>query len=313
MTTADERVIATGFAYTEGPCIGPDGTLWVVELAGGCVSRIEDGRRIVVARPGGSPNGAAFAPDGRLVFCNNGGNWGPNESTGMRPGPGGGHPAIQCLTGDGEVHTLLDSIDGTPLNAPNDLCFDQHGGYYFTDPVWARRDEHGSAPAAASPPGDVCYVSPDGTARRVHHGLRFPNGLHVTPDGQALLVGETGTGLIHRFDITAPGSLGPPATYADLGPDSFPDGMCFDRDGRLLVAGTGSGAVFVVAPGGGTVQDTVRFADPDVTNVCFGGPDQRTLFVTQASLGRVVAIEWPVPGMALFTGARPEQGQGESQ
>ncbi|WP_171074820.1 SMP-30/gluconolactonase/LRE family protein [Nonomuraea basaltis] len=147
----------------------------------------------------------------------------------------------------------------------------------------------------------------DGVARRVHHGLRLLNGLHVTPGGDALLVAETGTGHIHHFEIVAPGSLGPPTTYVDLGPDSFPDGMCFDRDGRLIVAGTGSGAAFVVAPGGGTVEDTIHFADQDVTNVCFGGPDQRILFVTQASLGRVVMIEWPVPGMGPLSRSRPRR------
>jgi gluconolactonase len=298
-----ETVVATGFSYPEGPCFDANGTLHAVELAGGVVSRIIDGQRVVLATPGGSPNGAAFDDAGSLWICNNGGNWGPNASTGGRPGLGGGLAAIQVVDPDGSFATVLSAIDDRPLASPNDLALDPRGGMWFTDPVWATRDRSGSALAAASPPGSVCFLADDGTARRCHTGLVFPNGLVLTPDGGELLVDETGTGRIHAFPVLGPGRLGDPRVRWELGPDAYPDGMCLDSAGRLIVAGTGSGALFVVGERG--LEARIDMADPDVTNVCFGGPDGRTLFVTEASLGRVVSLRWDVPGQPLPVGPRP--------
>ena len=299
---ADEVVVATGFSYPEGPRFDVHGQLHVVELAGGVVSRVVDGERVVLATPGGSPNGAAFDDAGRLWICNNGGNWGPNASTGGRPGLGGGLAAIQVVDPDGTFATVLTAIDGVPLSSPNDLALDPRGGLWFTDPVWAGRDAQGSAPASASPPGAVCFLDEDGAARRCHVGAVFPNGLVLTPDGSELWVGETGTGRILAFPLLGRGRLGEPRIRCELGADAYPDGMCFDSAGRLIVAGTGSGALFVVGERG--LEERVPMADPDVTNLCFGGPAGRDLFVTEASLGRVVSLEWDVPGEPLPVGPR---------
>lgn len=302
MSEIAERVLATGFAYPEGPRLDAAGVLHVVELAGGVVSRVVDGERVVLSSPGGSPNGSGFTADGTLLICNNGGNWGPNASTGFVAGLGGGTAAIQAVLPDGTWRDVLTQIDGVALSSPNDLFCDPRGGVWFTDPAWAKRDGTGSAPASASPPGSVCFLDADGVGVRCHTGMVFPNGLVLTPDGSELLVGETGTGRILAFPVLGPGRLGDPRVWADLGPESYPDGMAFDSTGRLLVAGTGSGAIFVTS-GSGAV-DLLRMADRDVTNLCFGGPRGRTLFVTQAALGRVVTIEWDVPGEHLPVGPR---------
>jgi len=295
-----QEVLVSGLSYPEGPCFDPQGVLHFVELAAGSVSRVVDGRRVQLAQVPGSPNGAAFDPAGTLWWCNNGGNWGPNASTGMRPGLGGGPGLIQRLEADGTVTDVIRrTADGEPLRSPNDLAFDRHGGLWFTDPVWAPRDPSGSAPASASPPGSVCYADPL-TARttRVAHGLAFPNGLALVPGQNALIVGETGTGRLLRYEIETPGRLGQGTLWCDLGPDSFPDGMCFTASGELLIAGTGSGSLFVVDPHG-TLRRRIPMADIDVTNVCFGGPQGRTLYITQAALGNIVVMEWPEPGAPL--------------
>ena len=300
---AVETVVVEGLAYPEGPRLDVTGTLHVVELAAGTVSRVRDGHREVLAELGGSPNGAAFDADGTLWVCNNGGNWGPNASTGFRAGPGGLVPgAIQTVERDGSFRTVLTEIDGVPLSSPNDIALDPRGGAWFTDPVWAARDATGSAPASASPPGSVCFMDQDGVGRRVAEGLVFPNGLALTPDWSELVVGETGTGRILAYPILAPGNLGAARTWCDLGPAAFPDGMAFDSAGRLVIAGTGSGSLFVADPG--TPTERVAMTDVDVTNLCFGGTDGRTLYVTQAALGRVVTIAWDVPGEHLPVGPR---------
>lgn len=293
------RTLSEGHAYPEGPCLSPGGVLHVVELAGGVIARVEGGRR-VVARTSGSPNGAAFAHDGSMYFCNNGGNWGPNASTGGVPGLGGAIPRLQVLRSSGAVEDILTEADGASLNGPNDIAIDADGVLWFTDPAWAERDASGSAPASASPPGAVYRVDPgDGAVRRVADGLVFPNGLAITPDGAGVIVGETGTGRLLHYPTTLDADgLAEPTVFAELGVTAYPDGMAFDAEGTLLVAGTGSGLLFVVAPTGDVI-DEIEMRDPDVTNVCFAGDDGRTLIITEASTGRVAATRWHAPGMAL--------------
>jgi gluconolactonase len=147
--------------------------------------------------------------------------------------------------------------------------------------------------------GQLGYVGVTGEAVRIDTGILFPNGLAVTDGGEALLVDETATGRVYRFAIEAPGRLGPREPYAELGPRSTPDGMCFDVEGRLYVAGHGSHSVFVIAAGGGEVEEVIGFDDAEITNVCFGGPEHKTLYVTQCVAGAVATVERAVPGMRL--------------
>ena len=300
---AKETPVAGGFAFPEGPCVDRHGTLYLVELPRGCVSVVAHGRRLEFATLGGAPNGAAFGADGTLYVCNNGGNWPPKPSTGGQPGTGGGQASIQAVRPDGSFKTLITAIDGQSLNGPNDICFDDKGGFYFTDPAWAKRSPEGIAHAEQSPPGNLCYVAGDGSATRVWGDLLFPNGLHVTPDGKALVVAETGTGRVWRFGIREPGNLDRAEVMIELGPASGLDGMCFDSEGRLLIAGCGSSRIYVLAADLRHLDQSIELGDPDPTNLCFGGPDYRTLYVTLGSSGAVVSIEWPVAGLRLFNAA----------
>jgi gluconolactonase len=297
---AHEQIIATGFAFPEGPCVDGAGVLHVAELANHCVSRVIDGKRVVFSELGDSPNGAAFGPDRTLYICNGGGSWPPTSSTNGVAGFGGGTASIQAVRPDGAHRTILTEIDGKRLNGPNDIGFDARGGYYFTDPAWAARTPEGVARAEHSPPGDVCYVAPDGRASRVAGGLLFPNGLHVTPDGRSLIVAETGTGRVLQYAIEADGALGDLRTMVDLGIESGLDGMAYDSTGRLLIAGCGPGLIYVLSPDLTEVEQTLAFTDSAVTNLCFGGDDFRTVFVTLGASGTVATVRWPAPGMILF-------------
>lgn len=293
-----EQVLATGFRFPEGPSVGRDGQVYVCELAGRRVSRAApDGTTEVFADLGGSPNGSAFGPDGHLYVANGGGRWAAEASTGGKEGPADSPGLVQRVAPDGTFSTLVAEIDGVPLNSPNDLCFDPEGGLWFTDPRWP--DEHGGVP-----PGTICYTNLEGQAVRAHTGLIFPNGLGVTDDGATLIVAESTTYLLHAFPILGPGRLGSPREFADLGEGALPDGLCFDRDGRVLCAGHGAAAVFVFPPEGGTLEERVVLGDKDVTNLCFGGPDMTTLYITESDSGRLVTLEWDTPGMVLF----PDRG-----
>lgn len=282
---SSEQVLATGLRFPEGPAVSPDGHLYVVELGGGSISRIRsDGGPEVFAKPGGGPNGAQFGPDGRLFVANCGG------FRGAEPG------RIETIAPDGSVEVLLSEVDGEPLHRPNDLGFDSEGNFYFTDPVWPGRDQT----ATDAPPGHVVFCNAAGEAHRIHTGFAFPNGLAVTPDGDRLVVCETGTGKLHAFDIRSPGEVGPPRVFCDLGPSGQPDGFAFDAEGCLLACGHGTGRIHVFAPEGGDAIEYIDFDDPGVTNVCFGGREHDTLFVTESGLGRVVTRRWKRPGFVLF-------------
>jgi gluconolactonase len=282
------RVIAEGLVFPEGPAFDRAGKLYAVELRAGRVSRIAPGGRPeVFALTGGSPNGAAFGPDGALYVCNAG------ERDAQTGRPDGRSGRLERITPEGKVEVIGRADDKGPMHSPNDLVFDAHGGFYYTDPAWG-------GVVGQWTPGHVGYRSRDGKLRRLHTGFSFPNGIGITPDGNTLVVAESIGGRLHAFEIRETGVLGPPREYSALGSDVVPDGFAFDSAGFALVAGHGNGKLFVVPPQGGAPVGTLAFEDPGVTNVCFGGADLRTLFVTEAGLGRIVALDWERPGLVLF-------------
>lgn len=286
--------IATGLAYPEGPVCAADGSLHVVELGGGTIRRIAWGATTILADVGGSPNGATLDRRGRLVVCNNGGKHPPAPSTGDRPGRDDGVAAIQIVDpADGAITTALTAIDGVPLEAPNDICPDRHGGFWFTDPSWVFLDD------GMAGPGTVCHLDAGGRAARVHTGLRFPNGLALDERGTRLYVAESSTGNVWAYPVEEPGRLGAPVPFAACGPGALPDGLALDREGRLLVAGHGTGNVHVFAPDGTALAPVAMGADLGLSNVCFGGAAADTLIVTAAATGEVYAQPWTAPGLPL--------------
>jgi gluconolactonase len=279
------RVVATGLQFPEGPAFDREGNLYVVELRAGQISRIRpNGALEVFAKTGGGPNGAQFAANGELVVANSGG-WARGEKG-----------RIERVDRAGNVRVWLTEVEGARLAKPNDLGFDAHGNLYFTSPRWPAP----GLTSAQAPAGDVCFVTPGGEAKRVHTGFAFPNGIGVSRDGRTLVVCETGTGKLHAFPILAPGVLGRPRVAADLGANGHPDGFAFDAEGYILCCGWETGRIHVFAPDSAKSIETIAFEDDGVTNVCFGGPEFSTLYVTESKLGRVVAVEWKRPGMKLF-------------
>ncbi len=138
----------------------------------------------------------------------------------------------------------------------------------------------------------------------MHTGFAFPNGIGVSPDGRTLIVCESMTFKLHAFDILEPGVLGEPREFGFLGDGAIPDGFAFDVDGNVLCCGFESGQIHVFPPGGGDKIGTLDFEDKQVTNVCFGGPEFKSLFVTESGAGRVVRVDWERPGMVLFPDRR---------
>src|SRR5580765_4576462 len=204
MTTSFTE-IATGLAFPEGPVMLPDGSIAVVEIAKGLITQIgPGGRKSTIASPGGGPNGLAFGPGGYLYLCNNGGfAWKEEDGLLMPAGQpddysGGRIERVDINTG--KVEVLYTHCDGLRLIGPNDLVFDRHGGFYFTD--------HGKRRPRDVDFGGLYYAKADGSfITELVYPMIMPNGVGLSPDETTVYVAETRTGHLWGFDITAPGQV----------------------------------------------------------------------------------------------------------
>jgi gluconolactonase len=303
MSQPEITEITTGLRFPEGPVAMPDGSVIVTELGGGCLTRVRpDGSKSEVAAPGGSPNGAAIGPDGALYVCNSGG-WAFHEIIGLNipdteipPHYSGGR--IERVDLDtGKVDVLYTECDGNKLIGPNDIVFDAHGGLWFTD--------HGRRQGRVQHVGAIFYAQPDGSSiREVVFPSDSPNGIGLSPDGTRLYAAETHTGRVYAWNITEPGEVerSPAGATAALlcglpGMQLF-DSLGVDADGNVVVATLVTGALTVISPAG-EVLDQVLTGDPMTTNVCWGGDDMRTAYVTCSGTGRLISLPWPRAGLKL--------------
>ena len=302
------REIASGLQFPEGPVALADGSVLVVEIARGTLSRVTmDGRIHIVAALGGGPNGAAIGPDGAAYVCNNGGlRWrtevdGTHRPIGQAADYSGGRiERVDLATG--RFERLYDTVESLSLRGPNDIVFDAHGGFYFTDLGKVRDTELDR--------GGVFYGQPDGSAAHViARPVMTPNGIALSPDGRTLYYAETEGARVWAFDIEGPGNVRKDTWPSPNGARMVTaspgghwqrfDSMAVDALGNVCVATLMHGGITTVSPDGATTS-FVALPDRFTTNLCFGGPDRRTAFVTLSGSGRLIAIDdWPVPGLPL--------------
>ena len=308
------RVVAEGLAFPEGPVAMDDGSVLISEIRTGTIARVDvDGSVVRIAETGGGPNGAALGPDGKLYVCNNGGStWTQREDGLTFPGRalavGGNQPPdyiggrIQVVDlSSGEVSDLYSECDGERLTAPNDIVFDAHGGFYFTD-SGKRRERDWDY-------GGLYYATTDGTdIRELAYPLTLANGVGLSPDGERVYVAETTTARVWWWNIGAPGRLAPGSgpgvggatLLTTLTDYRLIDSLAVEADGNICLATLMFAGITVVSPTGEIVA-AVKVADDDpiITNICFGGEDLRTAYITSAGRGRLYAADWPRPGLAL--------------
>jgi len=303
---AEPRVIATGLRFPEGPVALRDGAIVLVEIAGRAITRVSpDGSVEAVAEPGGGPNGAAIGPDGKLYVCNNGASFDYVELQGLNvprqpPSAHEGGRIERVDLGSGEVDVLYTECDGRALRGPNDLVFDTSGGFYFTD--------HGVQGERTTDLTGVLYAKADGSEiREVIFPLQAPNGVGLSPDGSRLYVAETYTACVWWWEVAAPGEITPAAgllphggtLLARLPGFQFLDSLAVDGAGNVCVATLGSGRISALAPDDGSLVDFVETGDILTTNICFGGDDLRTAYLTLSGTGKLASVEWPRAGLEL--------------
>jgi len=296
--------VAANLRFPEGPIAMPDGSVLLVEIRAGALTRVMlDGSRQLVAETGGGPNGAAIGPDGACYICNNGGfRW--HEANGItRPVAqaddysGGRIERVDLKTG--AVTVLYTGTEQGGLRGPNDIVFDRHGGFWFTD--------LGKGRARDMDRGGVYYAKADGSLiKEVIYPLMTPNGIGLSPGDDRLYVAETATGRLWAWDIVGPGEVKrqpfPSPNGATLvaglpGYQLF-DSLAVDSAGNICVATLFNGGISIISPDGKSIEH-VPMPDLFTTNICFGGPGLRTAFITLSATGRLVSMEWPRPGLAL--------------
>jgi gluconolactonase len=278
--TVEPVVLATDIGFTEGPVWTADARLLVVSMSRGLIYQVDanGGRVRPVAEPGAGPNGLVEDADGVLWVAQNGARHRESSS------PRRAEPGIQRCTGD-----TVDDIEIDGVAAPNDCTVGPDGRLWFTDP-------DGPAFEPSDRRGRLWALDrASGTAEPMADGLEFPNGLAFL--GDELYVAETRTRRILRFRLTA-GGAGAPDVFANLG--GSPDGMAFDVAGNLYVAAPDDDSVLVVSRQGEVYARIALGAGAFPTNVCFGGDGLRTLFVTAAGGGRVLALVREAPGLPLL-------------
>ncbi|MDP6707388.1 MAG: SMP-30/gluconolactonase/LRE family protein [Alphaproteobacteria bacterium] len=300
------REIASGLQFPEGPVALPDGDILVVEIARGTLSRVKpNGRVEVVAEPGGGPNGAAIGADGKCYLCNNGGFRWHRRGDLLLPGlqdedySGGRIERVDLDTGAVEV--LYTECDGEPLKGPNDLVIDRDGGIWFTD--------HGKARWRDRDRGGVFYAEPDGSRIvEVIHPIEDPNGIGLSADENWLYVAETHAARLWAYRIAGPGEIvkGQGEIRWQHGrllagaPDfRLFDSLALDSAGNICVGTIIKAGITVISAQGGIIDHVATPGDETATNICFGGPDLKTAYITLSTTGKLVACEWPRPGLPL--------------
>ena len=248
---AELTIIADGFRYTEGPAWNPDDKLYFTDRFS---SRIlswtpEDSVKVFRTDPDGA-NGLIFTPEGELISC---------ESSARR---------VVAIAPDGTETVIADSYGGKKLNAPNDAWVDAKGGIYFSDHSMR------SKVVLEQERDNIYYITPDrANVLRITDDLEYPNGVIINPAGDRLYVTDSGANETYVYTINADGTVKDKKVFASEGYD----GMAMDVLGNVYITPQ-EAYVSVYNPAGERIGEIVTPSRP--ANVCFGGKDMRTLFIT---------------------------------
>ncbi len=301
------RILAEDLWFPEGPVWLPDGSIVLVEIRRGTLTRVwPDGRKSIVANLGGGPNGAALGPDGAIYVCNNGGfKWAEREGRFVLAGTPDDYETGRIERVDlatGKFERLYDRVGGHRLCGPNDIVFDAHGGFWFTD-FGKMRDRDMDI-------GRVCYAKPDGSmVREVIFPILRPNGIGLSPDGNTLYVAETDTARLWAWDVTAPGVVAAATDVAVKAPHGGRliysthtyarfDSLAVEANGFICVATLGMGGISVCGPDASGAE-FIATGDDFTTNICFGGAGMKTAWLTLSGSGRLAQMDWPRAGLKL--------------
>ena len=251
---ANVEKLADGFLFTEGPTSDTGGNVYFTDQPNDRIMMWSlSGKLSVFMQPSGRSNGLAFDKKGNLWSC-------ADEKN-----------ELWCIAPDKKVEVIPSKYLGKPLNGPNDLWITGDGGVYFTDPFYKRSWwDHDTMP---QPCQAVYYLKPDHkTIIRVIDDLEQPNGIVGTPDGKTIYIADIKGNKTWQYSINSDGSLGDKKLFCEMGSD----GMTIDTGGNLYLTGKGVN----IFDRNGVFVGNIAIPEGWTANVCFGGEDMKSLFIT---------------------------------
>ena len=290
----------TSLCFTEGPAVGADGSVYYSDIENNRIMCwAPDGSRSIWREPSHRTNGQTFDPQGRLYHCE-----------GDEFGPGGGRRVTRTNLETGDYEILTDTYEGARYNSPNDICVDAAGNVYFTDP------RYGDRTSMEMELEGVYRMAPDGTVQRIiaQPDIERPNGIAVTQDGARLYLIDScptvgGNRKVWCFDLDSSGNPSNQRLVFDFGGGRGGDGMRMDREENLYVAAgimTPRGphessevppGIYVISPDG-VLKARLAIPEDVLTNLAFGGPDGRTLYITAGKT--LFTARSAIPGQVAF-------------
>jgi gluconolactonase len=294
--------LAAGVAFLEGPAVDAQGSIYISDIAGNRILKVDAQGAVTTFRAdSGRTNGNTFDREGRLISCE-----------GAEHGSGGRRRVVRTDLVSGKVEVLAERYEGKRYNSPNDVVVDLHGRIWFTDPLYAADRSIMEHPHEA-----VYRIDPSGQVARVvtQPQIGRPNGLAITPDGRRLYVIDSNyiapdaNRKVWSFEVAADGSVGGGRQVFDFGRGRGGDGMRLDAQGNLWVAAgivnprtvnesaDVPAGVYVISPTG-ELLGRIPIAEDVITNLTFGGPDKKTLYITAGK--SLFRIRTAVAGYSLF-------------
>lgn len=251
---AELKKIVDDCKFTEGPASDAAGNVYFTDQPNDRILKWSiDGKISTFMQPCGRSNGLCFDAKGRMWAC-------ADEKN-----------ELWVIDPDKKVTVVVKDYQGKLLNAPNDVWLRPDGGLYFSDPFY-KRDYWKRGPSEQDKQA-VYYLAPDlKTLTRVVDDMKQPNGIIGTPDGKTLYVSDIGGHKTYVYDIQPDGSLTNKKLFCELGSD----GMTLDSEGNVYLTGKG----VTVFDKTGKLIEKIKIQDNWTGNVCFGGSDHQTLFIT---------------------------------
>jgi gluconolactonase len=254
----------------EGPCFDAEGNLFLVDIPYGRIFRVTpSGDWTVVVEYDGEPNGLRLMADGSIAVAD------------YKQGILSLDPASGTLT------PIVSRYRSERLKGPNDLIVARNGDIYFTDQ---------GQTGLHDPTGRVFRLRPNGQMDCMLSNGPSPNGLVLTPDEKFLFVAMTRDNSIWRLPVLPDGMTMKVGRFSQYFGTIGPDGMAVDSESNVFVAHASLGSVFVHNKYGELIARIVSCRGRMITNLAFGGPDRKTIFITESETGSVLAADWPVPG-----------------